>query len=431
MSSYLSIDPAYLAKQYTQVEKAPKEAQLNHKSKIYNDKLRSIKSLKSQLTSFHTKVEQFQKESLLVNSSKSSQESVVTISSDGNAVTGRYQVFVEQLAQSHQIALPFNDADALPTDGAIELEVAGEKFSLDLASLPADAKLSDLAQAINNHADNKGVNATVMRQGKTTYLMLSSKESGLKNSISLKHVAGAASSENTNFATAVGAIKTLTQAKDAKFRLGSNSALTLTNSSNTITDVIDGVTLELKKAQGRKDSPVQLEVSSDKAATKEKIQSFVDEVNSMVSLISDNDTLSRDSTARGIKNQIRATFQGKYAGSTLYNMGLEFDRNGQLQINSTRLEKSLTESPQKLAQMFSAEDGLLDKIETTIKPYKGSLGLLQDKQKTIQSSLDLIAKKRERLNISMDMVYKRYLSQFTHMQVTIAQLESSMNSFGQ
>lgn len=430
MSSYSSIDPAYLAQQYTQIERAPKEAQLNAKAQSYNSRLRAVKSLKSQLSSFQSKLADFKKsDSLLVNSTKSDQESILTASADSTAITGHYQLFVKQLAQKHQIALPFNSATPLPTDGAIELGVAGKKFTLNLNSLPKDASLSDLASAINNHAENDGLSAAVMRQDNQSFLVLTAKESGWDNKITLKHSAGTPDRAEKAFNKALQGKKVLSEAKNAKFSLGSSDSITLVSSSNTVTDVIDGVTLELKKVQAAGDTPVQIDIASDQAATKEKIQSFVNEVNSMVDLISNNSTLKRDSTARSIKSQIRSSFQGEFSGSRLYSMGIKFDEKGKLKVDSEQLDKALTDNPQLLSQMLTGKDGLIEKLTTKMKPYSGSVGLLQTQQQTIQSGLELIAKKRERLNYSMERTHQRYLTQFTNMQVTIAQLESSMSNF--
>ena len=111
-------------------------------------------------------------------------------------------------------------------------------------------------------------------------------------------------------------------------------------------------------------------------------------------------------------------------------MGLEFDRNVKLSINSDRLEKALEDDPAALEAMLTSDTGVLAKLEKAVEPYSKSYGgLLGDKQKTLQASLDLVTEKQKRHDYSMELTYKRYLGQFTQMQVTIAQLESSMGQF--
>ena len=55
---------------------------------------------------------------------------------------------------------------------------------------------------------------------------------------------------------------------------------------------------------------------------------------------------------------------------------------------------------------------------------------MSDKKDTLQASLDIVTRQQASHEFSMEQVYQRYLSQFTQMQQTIAQLESTMGQFG-
>ena len=228
---------------------------------------------------------------------------------------------------------------------------------------------------------------------------------------------------------ALAAKQELKTAQDAIVRLGSDTAISVTSASNSLSGVIEGVTIDLLKVQTAGDSPVSVKVGQDDEAIKKNLQSFIDGYNNIVGSISKDTNLKNDSMARSVQNQFRAVFQGTFEGSTLYSVGIEFDRNGVLSINDKRFEQALAEDPAKLEAMLSGDNGMLAKLETTIEPYSKNFGLLGDKQKTIQASLDLVTEKQKRHDYSMELTYKRYLSQFTQMQVTIAQLESSMSQF--
>ncbi len=84
----------------------------------------------------------------------------------------------------------------------------------------------------------------------------------------------------------------------------------------------------------------------------------------------------------------------------------------------------------KIDKMLVSDTGLFSGMQERLEPYTKRFGLMTDKQQTLQASLDLVTTKQKRHDYSMDLVYKRYLGQFTQMQVTIAQLESSMSNFG-
>ncbi|WP_240222576.1 flagellar filament capping protein FliD [Rheinheimera hassiensis] len=431
MASYLSIDPQTLASQYTQIDRAGKDQLLSAKSKQFTAQLNAIKKLQTSMGSFLTQLKDFRKadSSLLANTASSSSESTLAVKASGKAVAGSYDIFVQQLAQNHQLAMSFDPTAALATDGEFNIDLGGKNFSVNMAGLPANAKLSDLAAAINNHADNEGVKATVMRSGTETFLVISSEESGAANELTLGFTAGA-DAAGADITAALAAKQELKKAQDAIVRLGSDTAISVTSASNSLTDVIEGVTIDLVKAQAADDGPVNIKIGQDQTAIKANLQKFIDGYNGIVSSISGDTNLKNDSAARSVQSQLRAAFQGEIGGKTLYSVGLEFDRNGKLSINSDRLEKALEDDPAALEAMLTSDTGVLAKLEKAVEPYSKSYGgLLGDKQKTLQASLDLVTEKQKRHDYSMELTFKRYLSQFTQMQITIAQLESSMGQF--
>lgn len=429
-SSYLSIDPQYLATQYTQIERAGKDQLLAGKTKQFTAQLDAIKKLQTSLGSFLTEVKNFRSadKNILANTATSSNESTLNIKASSKAVAGNYEIFVEQLAQNHQLALSFDPNALLASNGEFSLELAGNSFSVDLATLPANAKLSDLAAAINNHAGNQGVSATLVRSGAETFLVISSDESGAANQLNLSFTPGS-DPAGANISAALAGQKELKAAQDAIVRLGSDTAISVTSATNTLTDIIEGVTLDLFKAQTAGDSPVTIKVGQDEETIKKNLQTFIDGYNNITGSISKDTNLKNDSMARSVQNQFRAIFQNSIDGSTFHSVGIEFDRNGKLQINNTRFEAALKNDPAKLEAMLSGNNGMLAKLEKTIEPYSKTIGLFGDKQKTLQASLDLVTQQKKRHDYSMELTYKRYLSQFTQMQMTIAQLESSMGQF--
>lgn len=307
--------------------------------------------------------------------------------------------------------------------------MAGQAFAVDLASLPAGSGLSALADAINKKADNSGVQATVMRSGSQSFLVLTSKDSGAAKAISLDFVPGADTS-GANLSAAVTGATELKAAQDAIVKVGAQNPITVTSEKNELTDVISGVTLELKKAQAGADTPVQVTVKQDPAAVEEKLKKFVDSYNALMKQISSDSGLSSDSMARSISNQLRQGFQKTYQGTALTTVGLEFDRNGVLSVNKTKLEKALADNPARLEQMLVTDNSLFSGLKEVLEPYTKRFGVLKNKQQSLQGSLDMVTTKQKRHEYSMDLVYKRYLAQFTQMQVTIAQLEGSMSQFG-
>lgn len=427
--AYSNIDPASLAQQYTQIDRASKDNVLKAQQNRFSSLLSSYKKLETSLSSMQDLLKSFTKDKeLLANTASTSLDTVLGATVGGDAVAGDYEIFVQQLAQNHQMSLTFNSTDTLPTDGQFQLTVAGESFSVDLSTLSPTAGLTGLASAINKAADNSGVQATVMRSGAQSYLVLTSKESGAANAISMNFVPGADAS-GADITAAVAGATQLKAAQDAIVKVGAENAITVTSASNKLENVIAGVTIDLKKAQLGTDQPVQIKVEQDPKAVEDKLKKFVDGYNALVKQISSDSSLNSDTMARSISNQMRQSFQKLYEGTPLSAVGVEFDRNGVLSIDSKKLEKALADNPTKIEAMLVGDAGLFSGLQTSLEPFTKRTGMMKSKQQTIQASLDMVTEKQKRHDYSMDMVYKRYVAQFTQMQVTMAQLESSMSQF--
>lgn len=426
-SSATSLDPAYLAQQYTAIDRAAKDTLLQNQYNSYNTSLKAFQTLKTTLSDFTTHLESFGKDGLLASSAKVSSSNTMAVTVDGSAAPGSYQIYVQQLAQAHQLAMSFDPTQALPTDGDLGITVGSNEFVVDLSSLPASATLSDVATAINNSADNSGVNATVMQSGNETFLLLTSDETGAANQITLNFNAGT-DPNGAAFATAVAGAQQLTAAQDAIVQVGSSSAITITSATNTLDNVIDGVKIDLLQAQASGDTPVKIDVAKDSDKTQQNLQGIVDEYNNLMSKLTD-DGIKNDSMSRSLQSLMRSSFQGLFDSKTLYSIGLEFDRTGKLTINSDRLDTALNTDPQQVANMLTGDNGLVNKLQASLAPYSDRYGFLKTKVDNLQSSLDAVSKKQDDFDTKMQLVYKRYLNQFTQMQITISQLESSMSSF--
>jgi len=118
--------------------------------------------------------------------------------------------------------------------------------------------------------------------------------------------------------------------------------------------VISGVTLDLQKAQTATDAPVRIKVVQDPAAVGEKLKKFVESYNALQKQIAGDAPLSRDTMARSVSSQLRQSFQKLYEGTALSSVGISFDRNGVLAVDSKKLEKALAENPAKIEAMLVA-----------------------------------------------------------------------------
>lgn len=426
--SILSFDPSSLAQQYTQIERASKDRLLSTKFSHYNGQLTAIRNLQTALKSYFSNLSDWRQSGVVTNSTTSSNASALNVVSTSAAAPGTYDIFVQQRAQQHQIALPMNSSLIMPTDGELSIDLSGQELVVDFSSLAAGSTLSDLAEAINAHADNPGVRATLLRAGAETYLVIASEETGASQQVALGFTAGA-DPAGAEISAAIAGRQELSVGQDAIVLLGTDSTLTINSASNKMQNLIDGVTIDLLQTQSIGDSPVRITIQRDNAAASEKLKDFVQQFNDIMQAISKDPALSNDSMGRSIKGQLRTAFQQPVDGTSFFSAGLEFDRNGKLSLNNAKFEQMMASDPSKIDELLSGPDGLIGRLEAIVEPYTKTFGPINDRQKALQGSLDLINTRKQRHEYSMEILYKRYVMQFTQMQRTVAQLESSMTQF--
>ena len=206
----MQVDPASMAMQLVAIERQNMDKLLKKQLDSVKGQQSAISTLNTKLSSFQTMLKDLNKATnLQAQKATMSQDGLMTVTSNGKASSGQYNFFVEQLAQSHQVGLKLDsDTTPLPADGVFSLTVKGKTIDIDLATLPAGATAKDLVSQINNAKDNPGVKATLVRTDGKISMVLTSKDSGVENAITLNY-----SGDATNALGAAVADKTdITQA---------------------------------------------------------------------------------------------------------------------------------------------------------------------------------------------------------------------------
>ena len=151
--------------------------------------------------------------------------------------------------------------------------------------------------------------------------------------------------------------------KDAVVRVDS---LTLIKETNTIDDVIEGVTLNLLTADSTTPNTITV-AQGDVSATKTSIEEFVAAYNSVIEDLygafyfdPDNPTdnpLRGDYTVRGIQSRLKNIVVGSIPGlegdyTTLYQAGISVDNTGRLSIDDGKLSSVLNTDPLSVMKLF-------------------------------------------------------------------------------
>ena len=431
----MAIDSDYVQSMATQLAQYEIQGQLakaNRNQEAYKAQLNALSSLDTALKSFKSAASglKLAGSSMLVNSASYSQEGYATATVGSKAVAGSYDFFVQQLASKSQLALQgLQDGDL--GSGSLSIGQGSDTFSVDLGAVTT---LDELAAAINGAADNSGVKATLVRSNGQVNLVLTSETTGADQAISLT------ASGNTAFENAVAARQELSVAKDAIVRLGGETGIELTSSSNTFANIIDGVSLTFSKAHQTGDTPLTIEIAQDQSATKEKAQTFVSAFNALMSSFDSltasggesgsRGPLAGDASVRAIEGMLNQLVRTSFGGVSLTEFGIVADRGDKLTIDSARFEKAVAANPEGFEKLFTDKGNLLDTLDKNLAVYTSSAGgLLTNRKDTLNTQLRRVDQQFDNIQKQYDSYYARYLRQYTGLMQTMAAMEQTYGMF--
>ncbi|MGF6690051.1 flagellar hook-associated protein 2 [Metapseudomonas resinovorans] len=444
----MAIDSDYVKQMASQLANYEVQASLTKASRneaTYKAQLEAVGKLDSALKTFSTTVKSLKSvtSSMLVNKATFSKEGVASATVGVKATAGSYQFFVEQLASSHQLMLQGLQPADIDTTGELTISQNGKSFKVDLSAVDTDGdgdnSLEELAAAINAHADNTGVKASLLRSNGQVSLMLGAEKSGVENAISLS-LAGT-DSGSTAFEDAVANRTELSSAKDARVRLGGESGMLLTNSSNTFDNLIDGVSLTFNQAHKPGDAPLQVDIAQDQSGTKAQVQKFIDAFNALMGTFdsltasggengSSRGVLAGDSSVRSIENALNQLVRKEFGGTSLINFGISADRSGKLSIDAARFEKAIAADPQTLDQLFREKDNLLDSVDKSLSVYTSSVnGMMKNRKDSLNQSLKRVDDQFDAIQNQYDTYYNRYLKQYTSMMQMMDSMTQTSGMF--
>lgn len=369
-----------------------------------------------------------------------SDSTVLSATASSTAVAGTHTIGVRQLAQAQ--VLRSNTAYAATTDtfhtGTLSISVGGATATTVTIN-SGNNTLSGIRDAID--AANAGVSATIVNDGTTNRLILTSKTTGLTaGAISI--TVSDSGSGGTHALSAL-ASASLTEVKaplDADFSV---DGLDIKRSSNTVTDVIKGVTLTLTKA-GSLASPVtaQLTVSRDTASIQTAIGSFVTAYNAAVKQLKgssaydvENQTasvLTGDSTVRSLLTQLSSLAHASVSGlsggiSRLSDIGITVQKDGSLATDTSKLAAALNDTNKDVAQLFNStaagNNGIAVRFKEAMISDLGTGGLLASRTDGINRSIKDLSKRQEALQLRLTTIEATYRKQFNALDTLV----SSMN----
>ena len=216
-------------------------------------------------------------------------------------------------------------------------------------------------------------------------------------------------------------------AKDAQLNV---DGINYTRSSNTVTDVVPGATMNLVTTTPA-NTPATVQFSLDTSTIVTNINNLVQAYNdfhSITSAVTDpkstlatyGATLVGDSTARMIQSQVRSLFVNASStpGSTinsLWQIGISIDATGTMSVDSTKLQSALTSNYSDVVKMFTGNQNGL----TIYSPQKA--GIAGDAVKALTNMLGTSGPLVSQTNSANDEI-KRNQTDLTNLQTRMQAL---------
>ena len=446
------VDTASLVTSLVQAQFAQKNAALAAKADTLTTRVSAAGTLKNTMSNFSLALQTLVKSGSLTTQPVSSNTTALGVSAlPGSKLSGLSRsISVGRLAsaQSARTTTAVTDRSAVIGSGTFTLTFGQATYSADGKSMTGfssgastaltidvtSASLDDIATAIN--AQKTGVSATIITDGQGgSYLSLKG-QTGTDQAFTLT----ATNDPSGNLAqfnvdpSATGTSLT-GSALNAQLTV---DGIQVERASNTISDLVDGVKLQLNQVSA---SAITLSSTPPSAALKQAVTDFVDTYNETVAQVTaqtDPKTgpLSTDSAARALLSSLRglstvSLSYGVAAGSpnSLAAIGVRTNRDGTLQIDTAALDKAMTDSPDAVEAMFAYSstgiNGLsakLDKIVTSATSVIYGLGASITSYTAAQSAIE---KQKAALTDQSDQMTQRLTQQFASMNSKINAYKST------
>lgn len=443
------IDIYQLANDLTDVERLPKQDALNSAKAASEAAISAYSVLSFQIGQLRNAFANLNDAAELTSASgSSSQSSSVSITTaTGAALSGTHELSVSQLAYSQRnVSNAFASSTTSLNGGAafdITLTVGNASTTIETISIAAgDDTPAGIVSTINRAG--LGFSATLVDTAGdgSSYKIILEGPSGAEGQFSVS----SASSTALGFGDETTALRT---AQDAIFEV---DGVEINRTSNTIDDVLTGVTFELKNTIDAL-SPATLSVSKDTDTLKNSLQTLVaayNDLNYSINELGNPDSLEDEVGGalsndrmflRQLKDQLRTAIQSDSSTpsgdfTSLRDIGIEIDRNGDLTFDETSYDALAQTSFDDISTMLSAgttnqsfydgqDQGLARDVMATLDELTASSGLIATKKNNATDNVAEIEDDLADLERRMEMVYQRYINQFSVMETLVAQLNST------
>jgi flagellar hook-associated protein 2 len=455
------LDVNSIVSQLVALEKQPLQGLQTTASNL-NTQLSAYGSLQADISSLNDAATALaDPKSWTASAAVSSNAGAVNATVSGSPSVGVYSVQVQQLASAQSVAsaAPFAATNSAVGTGSLTIQLGtwntgNTNFTAAAASSPvtvtigaADNSLSSIAAKIN--AAGAGVTASVVQDVNGARIVMTSNTTGAAAGFRIQ--ANDDDLNNTNasglsslaYDPAAGA-NGLSATQSAANAKATVNGLAVESASNTMAQGISGLSIQLSQVTT---TPVSINVSSDATAMTATIQKFVSAYNNLnadlgADLKYDASTktggpLQGDRTAvsiqRAVRSMLSSTGSASASFSNLSSLGLQFQSDGSLKVNSTSLTAALT-NPSEISKFFSATNlnsaasGFGVRLASFASGMLTINGSITNKTAALNNSIKRNTADQQTVTDHAAQVETRLRKQYTALDANMAKL-NALNSY--
>ncbi len=404
------LDVANLVDQLVAAEGDPVRTRLDRKEADLQEGLTSMASFRGVLTEFKSSLDNLRSaEQLRVIDvfSSDAEEDFLSISSNNQATPTEFNVDVLQLAKSHKLTSTQFQSDTVAVgSGALTFQFGSYKSSSNDFVLnpeatvhtvtidPQNNNLRGISDAINRA--NIGVKSIVINNGNNARLIFSSLATGENNNLRIT----VNDDDNTNndlsglstlaydATVALGAGKNIHETQAAQDSRINIDGIVVNQSSNTITEVIRGITFDVHSLT---ENSVNVRLELNDEAVAEFITGFVGSYNELMATVDEltgynpasqvAGPLSGDPAIRNIIEQLRRNLSVNFSNVnnkfiSLATIGIDTDRSGKLKLDAEKLNAAIATNLPEVIRLFAktglTQDPLIQFVNATNQTETGT-----------------------------------------------------------
>lgn len=342
-----------------------------------------------------------------------------TATATTKAVPGNYGIEVDAIAVANKRASNvFASSSAVVGNGDVTIGVGSASFTVTLAD--GANTLADLRDKINSATDNTGVGAAIVNDSSGARLLLTSRATGTANAL-----------------TVTSSLLTTNETQPAADAVIKVDGFSYTSSSNQVSGAIDGLTINVAKAEVG--TTTQLNVTLDQSAASTAIQGFVTAYNASIRYIAAQTaynptsrsagTLLGDATTLSASQQLRnivgGTIDGSGTYSSLAQIGITTATDGTLTLDTAKLTTALSTDYTSVQKLFGGDSGVGTRLSTLTKGLLDDSGQIKAQTDGLNATLKDISKQQDALDTRIKAFETRTRAQFTALDTLLSNLKST------